>query len=168
VALAKTLLHDPAVLLLDEPASGLDPHSRIQLRELLKRLGREGKTVLVSSHILTELSDFCTSVGIMDRGRLVVSGAIGEIAARLAPHRTLVVELLSDAPRALKFLEGRAEITGTAVDGPNLRVTFDGGDEAVADLLADLVRSGFRVKQFREDRLDLEDLFLQLGGREAS
>jgi ABC-2 type transport system ATP-binding protein len=168
LVLAKTLLHSPSVLLLDEPASGLDPTARIELRELLKGLGREGRTVLISSHILTELSDFCTSIGIMERGRMVVSGTIAEIAARLAPHRTFVVELAAPDPRAAEVLRGDPKVA--AVDGADaaFTVSFTGTDDEAAGLLAALVRSGARVKGFHEEKMDVEDIFIKVGAKGVS
>src|SRR5438874_9420870 len=96
LCLAKTLLHDPAVLLLDEPASGLDPHARIEIRELIKELCRMGKTVLVSSHILTELEDFCTSIGIIEAGRILAYGLIEDIHQRLSTGIVVEVEVRGD------------------------------------------------------------------------
>jgi ABC-2 type transport system ATP-binding protein len=175
LVLAKTLLHDPQVLLLDEPASGLDPNARIELRELLRDLGRRGRTVLVSSHILTELADFCTSIGIMERGRMVISGPIDAIAARLVPHRTLVVEL--DAPaadaaaaraRAAEVLARARAVKGVQTEGETLAVAFEGSESDRADLLAALVQAGVRVKAFSERKLDVEDIFLKVGARGVS
>ncbi len=177
LVLAKTLLHEPQVLLLDEPASGMDPHARIELRETLRGLSRAGRTVLISSHILTEMTDFCTSIGIMERGRMVVSGTIDEIVARLAPDRTLVVQLAVPAgddaaaarARAEEVLSRDPRVKGTAPEGDAaLAVRFEGSDEAMADLLAALVGAGVRVKGFQERRMGVEDIFRQVGARSVS
>src|SRR5215475_10093673 len=101
LCLAKTLLHDPEVLLLDEPASGLDPHARIEIRELIRELCRMGKTIIVSSHILTELADFCTSIGIIEAGRLLTSGRIDEITARLSGNVMLEIKVKGDSAAAM-------------------------------------------------------------------
>jgi ABC-2 type transport system ATP-binding protein len=165
LVLAKTLLHDPQVLLLDEPASGLDPTARIELRELLKGLGREGRTVLVSSHILTELSDFCTSIGIMEKGRMVVSGPIAAIAARLAPHRLFAVALAGPDPRAAEILRSAPGVASVEGAEAAFTVSFTGTDGEAADLLAALVRGGVRVVGFAERKMDVEDIFVQVGAR---
>jgi ABC-2 type transport system ATP-binding protein len=175
LVLAKTLLHDPKVLLLDEPASGLDPNARIELRDLIRELGRRGCTVLVSSHILTELADFCTSIGIMERGRMVESGRIEEIAARLVPHRTVVVELVADAAGAAPARARAAEILGrlpavkrVAEEAAGLAVDFEGTDDDLAGLLAALVGAGVRVKGFAERKMGVEDIFVKVGAKGVS
>jgi ABC-2 type transport system ATP-binding protein len=165
------------VLLLDEPASGLDPHARIELREMLRGLSRAGRTVLISSHILAEMTDFCTSLGIMERGRMVVSGTIDAIVAHLAPGRTLAVQLAvppgDDAEaaraRAAEILARDARVKETRPEGgAGLTVRFEGSDEAMADLLAALVAAGVRVKTFHERRMDVEDIFRQIGAKGVS
>jgi len=168
LVLAKTLLHEPKVLLLDEPASGLDPLARIELREVLKRLGKEGKTVLVSSHILTELNDFCTSIGIMQKGRLVVHGTLDEIAQRLSPHKVYAVRMRSSVDAARAVIKNERFIDDVREEPGVLLVRFTGDGDAAADLLANLVRAGVRVESFYEQRLDVEDIFLQVGATEAS
>jgi ABC-2 type transport system ATP-binding protein len=169
LVLAKTLLHDPSVLLLDEPASGLDPMARIELRELLKQLGAEGKTVLVSSHILTELSDFCTSIGIMQKGAMVVSGSIEDIARRMSPHKTLAVRAVSPVADARAVLLSLPKVVQVDDADGELLVRFDSNAaEEVAELLASLVRAGVRVQAFYERKLDVEDIFLEVGASEVS
>jgi ABC-2 type transport system ATP-binding protein len=169
LVLAKTLLHDPSVLLLDEPASGLDPMARIELRELLKQLGAEGKTVLVSSHILTELSDFCTSIGIMQKGAMVVSGSIEDIARRMSPHKTLAVRAVSPVADARAVLLSLPKVVQVDDADGELLVRFDSNAaEEVAELLASLVRAGVRVQSFYERKLDVEDIFLEVGASEVS
>jgi ABC-2 type transport system ATP-binding protein len=169
LVLAKTLLHDPSVLLLDEPASGLDPMARIELRELLKQLGAGGKTVLVSSHILTELSDFCTSIGIMQKGAMVVSGSIEDIARRMSPHKTLAVRAVSPVADARAVLLSLPKVVQVDDADGELLVRFDSSAaEEVAELLASLVRAGVRVQSFYERKLDVEDIFLEVGASEVS
>jgi len=106
LSLARTMAHDPKLLILDEPASGLDPRARIELRELLKELRAMGKTIMISSHILTELAEMCTHIGIVEAGRLLVTGKVDEILASLQPHRTIEVQVLADAERAVELLHG--------------------------------------------------------------
>jgi ABC-2 type transport system ATP-binding protein len=168
LVLAKTLLHDPRVLLLDEPASGLDPLARADLRELLKDLRAQGKSIIVSSHILNELSEFCTSIGIMEKGRLVLSGPLDRIVAGLNQTRRFTVETVGPGEAAalvLRALEGLHRVE--ASDGKCLFET-DMGDEGVADLLGALVSGGVRVRGFYERRRGVEDVLREVGASEVS
>ena len=162
--LAKTLLHDPRVLLLDEPASGLDPRARIELRELLKELQKMGKTIVVSSHILTELSTICDTVGIIEAGRLVTAGRIDEILKNLRPHRQFTVTLLdaSDSPRAASLIEKRNGIRKVDAEGTSIRVSIDAPDAEIAGLIGLLAAERIRLLGFREETADLETAFLML------
>ena len=161
LCLAKTLLHDPALLLLDEPASGLDPRARIEIRELLKELKKMNKTILISSHILAELSDFCTSIGIIERGQLVIAGSIAEIETRMnrtRVYRITALEPLSKVEAILKQL---------GVDGVETRADFvefacNRTDEEVASLLQALVRENLRITSFQPVQANLEDLFMKI------
>ena len=159
LCLAKTLLHDPAVLLLDEPASGLDPHARIEIRELIRELCRMGKTVLVSSHILTELADFCTSIGIIEAGRLLASGRIDEITARLAGNVLLDITVKGDPLIALDVLAERPDVKRTTCDGKVIRAEYVGEADEIDELLEYLVSRGIRVLGFTRTEANLEDIF---------
>jgi ABC-2 type transport system ATP-binding protein len=162
LCLAHALVHDPAVLLLDEPASGLDPRARVEMRELLRELGAMGKTVVVSSHILAELAELCDSIGIIERGRLVASGPLDEIRRYASQGRTLRVKTLSDpqaAEAVLRDVPGVGEIYPA---NGFLEVEFLGDDEAIADLLQALLANGVRVLGFNEVTSDLEEVFLRL------
>jgi ABC-2 type transport system ATP-binding protein len=169
LVLAKTLLPDPKVLLLDEPASGLDPLARIDLRELLKKEAARGKTILVSSHILTELSTFCTSIGIMEKGRLLESGTIDEIVARLNRRKRLVVEVLETGriPEAAE-LEKFAHVSAVEARGSVFAFDFAGGDEDVVELLRAMVNAGLPIRSFTEKRMGVEDILLHVGAKEVS
>jgi len=162
LCLAKTLLHDPSVLLLDEPASGLDPHARIEIRELIRELCRMGKTVLVSSHILTELADFCTSIGIIEAGRLLAAGRIDEITKSLAGDVVVEITLKSDPVIAMEVLAERPEVSRTTCDGRIVRLEYSGAADDVDELLAYLVERGVRVLGFTRTQADLEDIFLKV------
>lgn len=166
--LAKTLLHEPEVMLLDEPAGGLDPMARIELREALRGMAALGKTLVVSSHILTELADFCTSIGIMERGELVIDGAIDDIITQMNPHTLWVMEILSETSKAEACLAGHPHIESCESEGQSVRIRFSGDDEEAADLLAKLIHDGVRVKAFYEDKMDVEDIFLKVGAREVT
>lgn len=157
--LAKTLLHDPHVLLLDEPASGLDPHARLELCALLTELGKAGKAVLVSSHILAEMADFCNSVGIMERGVMVVTGRIEDILARLRPGLSIRLRLLKEDTRVQAFVEARAGVRGVVMDGMEVRFTLEGGPEDAAAILRSLVEASFPVLDFHHEQGNLQDIF---------
>ncbi|MEM1107293.1 MAG: ABC transporter ATP-binding protein [Planctomycetota bacterium] len=170
LVLAKTLLHRPRVMLLDEPASGLDPIARIELRDLLRQLAAEGRTVLVSSHILTELSDFCTSVGIMEKGEMTVSGPIESLVSEMAVSRRQVVELVGTVEVPADILADiGVTVDAEAVDGRTvLEFDFDGDDADVSQLLAKLIVRGLPVHAFYERKRGVEDIMLQVGAREVS
>ena len=162
--LAKTLLHDPKVLILDEPASGLDPRARIEFRELLRELQNMGKTILVSSHILTELSTICNTVGIIEKGKLVASGDVSEILLSLRTHRQFHITLLeiADSTRAVSLIEKQTGIQKVEATGSELSVTLDATEKEIATLLEKLVSEKIRITQFREELVDLETAFMTL------
>ena len=162
LCLAHTLVHDPNVLLLDEPASGLDPRARIEMRELLRELGAMGKTIVVSSHILTELAELCDSVGIIEKGRLVFSGSLEEISRRVQQGRTLRLKVLSDQAEVEAVLGDYRGVGEVYEVNGFLEVEFVGDDEATAGLLAALVARNIKVLSFSEVASDLEEAFLRL------
>jgi ABC-2 type transport system ATP-binding protein len=190
LSLARTMIHDPALLILDEPASGLDPRARIELRELLKELRALGKTVMISSHILTELAEMCTHIAIIERGRLLAAGDVQTILRSLQPHRTLELRVLQGAERAEELLRGYAGILDVRRDTPpdapdiaeetaanqqpapdavaslqhslTLLVDYAGDERGMGDLLTLLVTNGVLVTRFAEQASDLEDIFMQV------
>ncbi len=167
--LAKSLIADPDILLLDEPASGMDPWGRINLKMVLKELAARGKAVLISSHILSEMSEFCTSVAIMECGRLVVAGAIDEVKARvMGAGVELVVEVIGDAS-ALADVVADDPMAGLLMrrDGAYV-IPYAGTPEQSADLLGAIVGAGVRVAAFGRRKEGLEELFLKVGARELS
>lgn len=170
LVLAKTLLHDPRVLLLDEPASGLDPIARVELRDILRSLRERGKSVLVSSHILTELAGFCDAIGIMERGRLVLDGRIDDLIARFGARRRVALELAAAVPGLAERLESLEGVHAVKADAVGVRATLelDGGDLEAAALLARLVAEGLPLCGFREERMGVEDIMMRVGAREAS
>jgi len=160
--LAKTLLHDPDVLLLDEPASGLDPLARMELCNILVELGRAGKAVLVSSHILPEMADFCNSVGIMERGRMVVTGRVDEILQKIQPGTRIRVRLLAETPNLLQFLQARPGVRDASVEGARATVQLESPEADVASLLGALISNGFPVVDFHPEQGDLQDIFMRV------
>ena len=160
--LAKTLLHDPDLLLLDEPASGLDPRARMDLRDVIVQLGQQGKAVVVSSHILAEMADFCNSVGIMEQGRMVVSGRIEDVLKQVHPARSWRIRLLAPDDRLGALLDRSPHTRDIQVEGATARFALDGeADQAVA-LLTALVQAQLPVVAFFEEERKLEDIFLHV------
>jgi ABC-2 type transport system ATP-binding protein len=174
LCLAHTLVHDPALLILDEPASGLDPRARVEMREILRELRAMGKTILVSSHILPELGEMCTGVAIIDRGRLLRAGPIREIERSLRATALLRIDLLGDDEQiaAARAWLGTDERVGDVMDVERgadghvrLEVPFDGPPDAQAELLRNLVEAGHRVVGFTQATSDLEEIFLKVTGQ---
>jgi ABC-2 type transport system ATP-binding protein len=166
--LAKTLLPSPAFLLLDEPASGLDPHGRTSLKDILKRFTAQGGAVLISSHVLAEMNDYCTAVGIMQRGKMVVSGSLEEVAQRVGRPDVLLVEVVSGEDILAQLVADRGNGPAVHKGGANWEVPFDGDRDTAADLLAEAVARGVRIASFAPRRDTLEDLFMQVGAKEVS
>jgi len=162
LCLAHTLVHDPSVLLLDEPASGLDPRARVEMRELLRELGAMGKTVVVSSHILAELAELCDVVGIIEKGQLVASGPLAELRRYATQGRMLHIETLSEGERAQALLTNLPGVGHVYTVNGGLEVEFLGDDESTAELLQRLLAEGVRVLSFHEVTTDLEEVFLRL------
>jgi len=162
LCLAKTLVHDPQVLLLDEPASGLDPRARIEMRELLKELRRMGKTILISSHILSELSDFCNTIGIIEKGELLLSGDVEQISAKLRGERAVLVTLRDRAEEAARILLELPGVVGVSREDSELRVTISAEICDAGEIVQFLVGRGFAVTACREEAADLEDIFMKI------
>ena len=172
LCLAHALVHDPKVLLLDEPASGLDPRARVELRELLRELRTLGKTILISSHILPELEELCTSVAIVDHGRVLASGRIADIERRLRVGAVLRARILAEGDgleAARAWFDVQPEVASAAIltDG-TIEVGFRGDEVQTAGLLRDAVAAGLSVASFSRAASDLEELFLQVTGRDAT
>ncbi len=166
LCLARALAHDPQVLILDEPASGLDPRARVEIRELLRELQAMGKTIFVSSHILSEIEEICTHIGIIEAGHLVATGTLEEMRQHIQAQRVVKVGLTGQVEEAQAWLAGQpdvARVEPVAGNGEgDLQVTFAGDDDALARLLSELVGAGFPVVMFREETGDLEDVFMRL------
>ena len=163
VVLAKTLLHEPRVLILDEPASGLDPLARRDLRNALQNLAATGATILISSHILSELSEMCTSLCILNRGRLLAHGSVNEVRSQLGnTRRRLTLGLLSSPSEAADWLAQQPTISELRVESARISFEFTGDDEAQAELLETLVRRKVRLRTFEERRSSLEELLVEI------
>jgi ABC-2 type transport system ATP-binding protein len=165
LCLAHTLVHDPQVLLLDEPASGLDPRARVELRELLRELRSLGKTIVISSHILPELEELCTAVAIVDHGQVLAHGRVADIERRLRFGAVLRVRVLTghDLEEARAHFAADPRVaSSTILDDGQIELGFRGDDEASAQLLAAAIAAGIRVVSFSRAASDLEELFLQV------
>lgn len=163
LAIARTLLHDPSVLILDEPANGLDPRARIEMRDLIEQLSALGKTVVLSSHILTELSDMVSSVAILEQGRVLAAGPVGAIGQKLKPERSVRLRLLAypeGCERAFQQLPDVSDVERSP-DG-DLRIDYQGGDATVAAIVATAVSAGLQVVRVEPERDDLEHIFLEV------
>ena len=163
LCLAKTLVHDPKVLLLDEPASGLDPRARIEIKELLKELKAMGKTIIISSHILPELADFCTSVGIIERGELIVAGPIDAVMREVTGGRVLEIRVPeSDRAKAGEILQTVEHVRAVKLINETLRVDYSGTLDDQSEVLLALIHGQVRVQSFAEQDTDLEDIFMRV------
>ncbi|HTF91225.1 MAG TPA: ABC transporter ATP-binding protein [Planctomycetota bacterium] len=162
LCLAKTLLPDPHVLILDEPAAGLDPRARVELRELVKALGAMGKAVLISSHILSELAEMCDGIAVIESGKLLANGSVAEIQKRLQPHLSIYLRTLGPVDETHKALLEEAQVSNVHEAREGLAFDFAGDDAAMAELLARLVLRGVRPVEFAGEAVRLEDLFMSL------
>jgi ABC-2 type transport system ATP-binding protein len=171
LCLAHALVHDPQVLLLDEPASGLDPRARVELRELLRELRTLGKTIVISSHILPELEELCTSVAIVDRGRVLAAGTISDIGQKLRVGEVLRVRVLGDAEdieAARAWFELQPDVASAALDAGLIEIGFRGDEAGAARLLAGAVGSNIRIASYSPAATDLQELFLQVTDRDEA
>jgi ABC-2 type transport system ATP-binding protein len=162
LCLGRTMIHDPPVLVLDEPAAGLDPRARIELREMIAALAAAGKAVLISSHILTELAEICHRVGIIEQGRLLAIGSVSEISARMQDSALVHVRVLRDAERLRHWLAARDDVADLHVEGQLATFRHVGDRDSEAALLREVVEAGFPVLEFGAKHKSLEDVFLQV------
>ncbi len=166
LSLARTLAHDPDVLILDEPASGLDPRARIEIRELLVEMAQMGKTIFFSSHILADVAEICTHLGIIETGQMVAQGTVGDIRRQLMPTREITITLLDrvdEAKETLQHVEGIVDIRDMPDDHgrKRLRVEYNGDDTGISAVLQALSSKGIPVVNFSEETRDLESVFLR-------
>jgi len=162
LCLAKTLVHDPKLLLLDEPASGLDPRARIEIKALLRELKSMGKTILISSHILPELADFCNKIAIIEQGKLVVSGDVSYIVDQCRGGTLLKIGLVDRHDEAMAFLESLGTVCDIKLENGHVSAKYIGMPGEDYAVLTALTTRGFKVKSFTEAELDLEDVFMKV------
>jgi ABC-2 type transport system ATP-binding protein len=165
VSLGRALVYDPDVLILDEPAAGLDPRARVELRELLNLLAERKKAILISSHILTELTEICNGVVIIERGKLLETGTIDEVLKKSAPRRSVAIRLLNhsqDCQRLLRELLQTPHVENAREGGGEIHFEHAGNEEAACEVLALLIARQFKIVEFRQTKADLEDIFMNV------
>ena len=168
VALGRAIIHNPHLLILDEPAANLDPRARIEFRTLIRELAADGKTILLSSHILTELTEMCDTVAVIEKGRLLATGTVQEILEGLRPRRLLSLRVSHDADGAARFLLEQPGVAHVHDVAGQIRFEFDGQDAGQAALLGRLIGAGFPVLEFTSHSADLEDAFIEITERRVS
>ena len=162
VSLARALLHDPPVLVMDEPAAGLDPRGRVELRELLRVLSGQGKAILISSHILTELSEICDGAVIIEQGRIIAAGTLQDIAKPEIEQHTVLIRSLSQQDDLHKSLLLMPNIAAVNQLENEIEAKITGSEEACSDLLGNLIRDGYRIVEFKQRGEDLESIFMNM------
>jgi ABC-2 type transport system ATP-binding protein len=164
VALGRAIIHDPQLLVLDEPAANLDPRARIEFRTLIRELASDGKTVLLSSHILTELSEICDAVAVIEKGKILATGTVQEIMTGLREHRVLSVRVATEGDKeaVMRFLLEQPSVQKVHDANDRLQFQFSGDDNGQIELLSRLVSSGLRVLEFSAEGAGLEDLFMKI------
>lgn len=164
LCLARSLIHDPEVLILDEPASGLDPRARIEMREILKELKNMGKTILISSHILPELAEMCDEIGVITNGELVASGSVAAIQEQLQANKVINVKLASDLEKAVLFFEDDHRVSTVSKNANHdmLSFAFTGNDAEQIALLKKALDHGLAILSFSQEESNLEDVFLEI------
>lgn len=162
LCLARSLIHDPDLLIMDEPTAGLDPRTRIEFREMIKELQGEGKTILISSHLLSDLAEMCTDIGVIDHGKMVLTGNMDEIINRVNTSRPLVISIRGSMNTAMRILKDHDLVRTITVKDQDIMVGFDGDADAECELLAILVESGVFVRGFMREPGSLETVFMQI------
>lgn len=165
---AKTLLHEPKVLLLDEPASGLDPMARLEFRELLKQLHAMGRTIIISSHILTEMAEFCTSIGILEQGKLLASGRVADILESLQPALQLDIEVLAGIDTLMNLLQSRETVDQIEVQGGRVRCRWLAPREELPNLHRDIISAGIPLVAFGVKSHNLEDIYMKISRHQTA
>lgn len=166
LCLARSLVHNPELLILDEPASGLDPRARVEMKQIIKELHQRGKTILISSHILPELAQMCTHIGIIEKGAMVVSGTVDEILDARGTRRPLVMNFMEGLELGLEVLKENTLVQNIIISNNNVSVIFKGNEKEEAYLLWSLINKGALLYSFTREESDLEALFMQLTDKE--
>ncbi|WP_281532048.1 ABC transporter ATP-binding protein [Anaerocolumna aminovalerica] len=164
LCLARSLIHNPEFLILDEPASGLDPRARYDMKEIIKELNKRGKTILISSHILPELAQMCTNIGIIENGKMMVTGTVEEIMTTRGTASPLVMRFVNGQEKAIEILKENELVDNITIRDNSVSILFKGNEEEEAMLLTDMIKNGAYVNYFSREESDLESLFIQITG----
>lgn len=162
LCIARALIHDPALIIMDEPASGLDPRARYELKELLQELNAAGKMVILSSHILSEISEICTDIGIIEGGKMIISGSVEEILAKVEGANPIKIKVLNNENLALEILKNNKNVRFLSVDNSYFMVYFEGKKIDEAGLLSELIRNNVLVSEFIREPGSLESYFIKV------
>ncbi len=164
LCLARSLIHDPNLIILDEPASGLDPRARVEMKEVLKQLKEMGKTIIVSSHILPELAEMCSEIGIIDHGQLVIQGTVNEIMNKIHKKRIVRVKTSSAKDTLIRLLKEQTKVGEITENADNIEFVFDGNDNDLTSILRNIIMNGIPVFSFGEAEGNLEEIFMTVTG----
>lgn len=164
LCLARSLVHNPDLLILDEPASGLDPRARFEMKGILKNLNDMGKTIIISSHILSELAEMCTTIGIIEKGSMVTKGTVDEIMSRLVASNPIKIQIIENKEEAVKIFKEEPLVKNISIDGDYISLGFTGEQEDEAELLAKLIRNNIKVVSFVRESGNLEEVFMMVTG----
>ena len=162
LCLARSLIHNPELLILDEPASGLDPRARFEMKGILRNLHDMGKTIIISSHILSELAEMCTTIGIIDKGKMVTKGLVEDILSQLNTSNPLKIHVVDGVETAVKYIKEDPLVNNLSIEGSDLTVSFSGDENDEAALLAKLVENGVRIASFVRETGNLEEVFMMV------
>ena len=168
LCLARSLIHDPDLLILDEPASGLDPRARVEMKEILKRLREMGKTIIISSHILPELAEMCSEVGIIDQGKLVTQGTVNDIMNRLQKKRVVRIKTSSAVEQLIRILKEQASVKDITKNADNIEFVFEGKNDDLTSILRNVIMNGIPIYSFSENEGNLEEIFMTVTGGEEN
>lgn len=162
LCLARSLVHDPSLLILDEPASGLDPRARVEMKEILKALKNMGKTILISSHILPELAELSTSIGIIENGKMVVHGSVEDIMLQSSNRKALKIKILDGIDAAVKILKEQPTVSEIIRNVDNIEIGVEGDDAVISGILTELIKNNVKITFFGELQRNLEDIFMKI------
>lgn len=166
LCLARCLIHDPSFLILDEPASGLDPRVRYEMKLILNQIKDRGKTILISSHILPEIAEMCTTIGIIEGGKIIVKGTVDEVLMARRAFAPIEIKIIGDTASAIKVLKQNLLVQNITINANKLTVLFNGNEDKATNLLADLIKNGARVASFARQESNLESLFMDVTKKE--
>ena len=164
LSLARALIHDPKILIMDEPTSGLDPRTRYEFKQIVGELSDGGKTIVISSHILSDISELCTDIAIIDQGSVVMSGRLMDVMKMVTAQNPIIISVASKITPTVKFLKAEKEVKSMAINGNDIMINFEGNTKQEAELLKKLVAQNLPVRSFSREKGSLESIFMQLTG----